>query len=184
MIEGESMNLRKILLTSLFLAITLILPFITGQILTIGNMLLPMHIPVILCGLICGWQHGFTIGFIAPILRGVMFGMPPLMPIGISMAFELSVYGMVSGYVFYILKEKMGYDMLSIYISLIVSMIAGRMMWGMVRYLIALLFGIPFSWHIFVTSAFITALPGIIVQLILIPVLMVSVKKDVFEIEM
>jgi len=114
------MNLRKVILSSLFLALALVLPFLTGQIPTIGRLLLPMHIPVLICGLVCGWQYGLTVGLIAPILRGIMFGMPPLMPVGITMAFELAVYGMVAGLAFKMLKEKYGFTPLSIYLSLLV----------------------------------------------------------------
>ncbi len=64
-------------------------------------MLLPMHIPVLLCGLICGWKYGILVGFILPLLRHTIFGMPILFPTGIAMAFELATYGFVIG--FYIL---------------------------------------------------------------------------------
>ncbi|MCH4888076.1 ECF transporter S component [Acidaminobacter sp. JC074] len=177
------MNLRKVILSSLFLALALVLPFLTGQIPTIGRLLLPMHIPVLICGLICGWQYGLTVGFIAPILRGLMFGMPPLMPVGISMAFELAVYGMVAGLAFKVFKEKYGFGSLTIYLSLMLSMLAGRVMWGSVRYILSQSFGIMFSWEMFLAGAFVTAIPGIILQLILIPVLVVSLKSEIMKLQ-
>lgn len=82
----------------MFVAIGVVLPFFTGQIPQIGNMLLPMHIPVLLCGLICGWQYGGMVGFILPLLRTMLFGMPVLYPTGIAMAFELAAYGLVIGF--------------------------------------------------------------------------------------
>jgi len=82
-------NILNLTLAAMFMAIGIVLPFFTGQIPQIGKMLLPMHIPVILCGLICGWQYGLVVGFILPFLRYVMFGMPLLFPTGIAMAFEL-----------------------------------------------------------------------------------------------
>ena len=99
----ENTALRKRILAALFLAIGLILPFITMQIPAVGKMLCPMHIPVLLCGYICGWPYGLLIGIITPLLRGVLFGMPAIFPNAFCMAFELATYGLVAG----ILSEKM-----------------------------------------------------------------------------
>ena len=88
--------IKKITLSAMFLAIGLVLPFLTGQIPEIGSMLLPMHIPVLLCGLICGWQYGGAVGLIVPLLRNLLFGMPP-MPGAVSMAFDLAAYGLIIG---------------------------------------------------------------------------------------
>ena len=88
---------KKLVLASLFLAIGLILPFFTGQIPAIGNMLLPMHIPVLICGFVCGWKYGFLVGGIMPILRSFLFGMPVIFPNAIAMAVELATYGACTG---------------------------------------------------------------------------------------
>ena len=88
---------RKLTLSAMFMALGIILPMVTGHIQQIGNMLLPMHIPVFLCGLICGWQYGLVVGALLPLMRSVLFGMPPLYPVAIAMTFELAVYGAVSG---------------------------------------------------------------------------------------
>ena len=93
----QSRGIKKLVLSAMFMAIGLILPFITGQIQQIGSMLLPMHIPVLFCGLVCGWQYGMMVGFILPLLRYLLFGMPPIFPIGVSMTFELAAYGAVIG---------------------------------------------------------------------------------------
>ena len=82
------------------MAIGLLLPFLTGQIQQIGNMLLPMHLPVFLCALICGWQYGVAVGFVLPLLRYLLFGMPPIFPVGVAMAFELATYALVAGLVY------------------------------------------------------------------------------------
>ena len=172
------MKLRSTIISALMLALALLLPFVTGQIPTIGNMLLPMHIPIIICGFICGWRYGGLIGFIAPILRGMLFGMPPLMPVGLAMAFELSAYGVVCGLMWILLKKKFGYSWISIYGSLISAILVGRVVWGIARLVIAQLFEMSFSWQIFLSGAFLTAIPGIIVQLVLIPILILSLKKE------
>jgi len=96
----------KLTLSGLFLALCLVLPLLTGQIPQIGSALSPMHIPVLLCGFVCGWPYGMAIGFIAPLLRGVIFGMPPIFPVGIAMAFELAAYGALAGLFYKILPKK------------------------------------------------------------------------------
>lgn len=154
------------------MAIGIILPFFTGQIQVIGNMLLPMHIPVMLCGLICGWKYGLAVGFIMPLLRSVLFSMPPMYPGAVAMAFELATYGFVIG----ILYERFYWHCIkALYKSLIASMVAGRIVWGIVM---AFLLGLnSFGIKIFYTQAFLNAIPGIIIQLIIIPVIMVALKK-------
>ena len=65
----KNSNVKNLALSAMFIAIGQVLPFFTGQIPQIGNMLLPMHIPVLLCGLICGWKYGALVGFTTPLLR-------------------------------------------------------------------------------------------------------------------
>ena len=105
-----------ITLTAMFFAIGLVLPFFTGQIKEIGSMLLPMHLPVMLCGLICSWRYGALLGAPLPIVRSLLFGMPAFYPNAITMAVECAVYGLVIGLVFDLLKRK---NIISVYISLI-----------------------------------------------------------------
>ena len=81
----------------MFLALGYVLPFFTGQIPAVGKMLLPMHIPVLLCGFVCGWQYGLMVGFIVPLFRSVLAGMPVMMPTAVGMAFELATYGVLCG---------------------------------------------------------------------------------------
>ena len=90
------MNSKKITLSAMFLAIGIILPFITMNIPVIGKMLLPMHIPVILAGFIIGPVYGALLGVLTPLVRSFMFGVPYFYPNAVSMAFELMVYGLVS----------------------------------------------------------------------------------------
>lgn len=90
-------NVHNLVLAAMFLALALVLPFLTGQIPQIGGMLLPMHLPVFLCGLICGWRYGAVVGFVAPLMRMALFGMPPLVA-AVAMAFELAAYGGIAGF--------------------------------------------------------------------------------------
>lgn len=180
--KKQSRGIRKLVLSAMFMAIGLVLPFITGQIQQIGNMLLPMHIPVLLCGLICGWQYGAIVGFILPLLRYALFGMPPIFPTGVSMTFELAAYGAVIGLMMQWLSRKNTTGngknyVLNLYLALIGAMLAGRIVWGLVRFILAQATMQPFSLEMFMAGAFLTAIPGIIVQLILIPGIMAALKR-------
>ena len=171
--NGNSLRVRRLTYAALYLAIALVLPFITGQIPEIGSMLCPMHIPALLCGFLCGWPWGMAVGFIAPLLRSVLFGMPALFPGAVAMAFELAVYGGMAGWLYRALPRKRGIT----YAVLILSMIAGRIVWGAARVILAGLSGSSFTWALFLAGAFTNAIPGIILQLILIPVLVIAMDR-------
>ncbi len=167
------LRVRKMVSSALYLALALVLPFLTGQIPEIGSMLCPMHLPALLCGFMCGWPWGLAVGLISPLLRSVIFGMPPMFPTAVSMAFEMAVYGAVSGLLYRLLPKKKGY----IYVSLIAAMVAGRLVWGAVRFLIAGLQNSTFSAAAFLAGAVTTAVPGIIVQIVLVPLLVMTMEK-------
>lgn len=171
-------QLLNIVFSAMFLALALVLPFLTGQIKEIGNMLLPMHIPVMLCGLICGWQYGLIVGAIAPIMRSFLFSMPVMYPTAISMAFELATYGFVIGLIF----SKSKWNCIkSLYRALIISMLAGRVVWGIAQTILLGLGDSGFTISMFISSAFLKAIPGIILQLVLIPATMLLLKKTHFR---
>lgn len=165
---------KMMALSAMFLAIGQVLPFVTGQIPQIGKMLSPMHYPILLCGFFCGWRYGALIGFICPLLRSVLFGMPVMFPSAVGMAFELMAYGFFSG----LLSEKLGTDSLvKIYIILIVSMILGRIVWGIAQVVLLGLSGSSFTFAAFIAGALTNAIPGIILQLLIIPFLVRTFKK-------
>ena len=119
--------LKNLVLSAMFLAIGIVLPFFTGQIPQIGKMLLPMHLPVFLCGLICGWQYGLAVGLILPVMRSSIFFMPAMFPTAIAMSFELAAYGAVAGFLY---KRSKWQCIIALYRSLIIAMLAGRLVWG------------------------------------------------------
>ena len=166
--------IKDLVLSAMFLAIGFTLPFLTGQIQQIGNMLLPMHIPVFLCGLICGWKYGLCVGAIMPIARSLLFGMPALYPSAIAMAFELATYGAVIGLLFFSAKWQC---IRSLYRCLILSMLAGRAVWGVAQVFLLGLGENGFTFMAFLSGAFLSALPGIILQLILIPSIMLALDR-------
>ncbi|MBQ3140656.1 MAG: ECF transporter S component [Clostridia bacterium] len=168
-----NMHIRRLIYSAMFLAIALLLPFLTGQIPQIGKALCPMHIPVLLCGFVCGWPWGLAVGLIAPVLRSLIFTMPVMMPDAVVMAFELAVYGAVSGLLYRRLPRANG----SLYLSLLGAMIAGRLVWGAARYFVAGLQHTSFDLAAFWAGAVATALPGIVLQLVLIPPLVWVLRR-------
>lgn len=164
----------KLTLSAMFMAVGLVLPFFTGQIPQIGNMLLPMHIPVILCGLIWGWQYGLAVGFVLPFLRYFLFGMPVVFPTGTAMAFELATYGLVAGLLY---SRSRWQCVIALYRSLIPAMLAGRVVWGIAQVTLLGIGGNSFTWQMFLAGAFLNAVPGIVLQLILIPAVMVALNR-------
>ena len=172
--KNTKQTTRNFVLAAMFMALGLVLPFLTGQIQQIGNMLLPMHLPVLVCGLICGWQYGAVVGFVLPLLRFVLFGMPPIYPMGVSMAFELATYGFLVGWLY---SHSRWQCIISLYRFLLAAMVGGRLVWGAVRVLLSGVAGQAFTWEMFLSGALLTAIPGIILQLTLIPALMLALDR-------
>lgn len=164
---------RNMTLSAMFIALALVLPFFTGQIPQIGSMLLPMHFPVFLTGLICGWQYGLTVGAIVPLLRHLMFGMPPMLT-AIAMAFELATYGLVAGYIYTRAKKQ---TVTTIYTSLLSAMVIGRIVWGIIQIIILNFTGSAFTVQMFMAGALLNAIPGIIAQLVIVPIIMIALDK-------
>lgn len=166
-------KLIKMILAALFLALAYVMPFLTGQIPEIGSMLCPMHIPVLLCGFICGWQWGLVVGFVAPIFRSLILTMPPLFPTAVCMAFELAAYGALAG----ILYKKFPRKKLCIYVSLLISMLVGRLVWGIAMFVCFGIKGGSFTLTAFLAGAFTNAVPGITVQILLIPIIVMLLEN-------
>ena len=160
-------KLLKMILAALFLALAYVMPFLTGQIPEIGSMLCPMHIPVLLCGFICGPVWGGIVGLIAPLFRSLLTGgFPPMFPTAVCMAFELAAYGAAAGLMHQLLPRRKPY----IYCSLIIAMIVGRLVWGAAMFLCVGVGG-GFTLAAFFAGAITNAIPGILLQIVLIPVL-------------
>ena len=166
-------NVFHLTISAICLALCMVLPFVTGQIPQIGSMLSPMHIPVLLCGFVCGPAWAAVVGAFAPIMRFALFGMPPLFPTGAAMCFELLTYGVVSGALYRVLPGKKR----SIYASLIASMLAGRVVWGAVMAVLMGASGGEFTFAAFAAGAFVNAVPGIVLHIVLIPVMVFALER-------
>ncbi len=150
------------------------MPFFTGQIPSIGKMLLPMHIPVLLCGLICGPEYGLIVGFVLPLVRSLWLGMPGLYPTAVAMAFEMAAYGFVAG----LLYSRSKYRCIwALYKALIPAMLIGRIVWGAVSAVLIGFSGSSFTFKAFIAGAILNCIPGIILQLILVPLVMIMLKR-------
>ena len=172
--KSLDIRIKRLCLAGIFLALGVLLPFFTGQIPRRGSLLQPMHLPVFLCGLLCGWQYGLAVGGILPLLRFALFGMPKIFPTGIAMSFELAAYGLIAG-ALYAREKKLG--MAALYRSLICAMVGGRVIWGSVQALLSGIAGAAFTWKMFLSGAIVTAIPGIVLQLALIPVIVTAFER-------
>lgn len=170
--RNQNQSIRNLVLAALMLALAYILPNFTGNIPQIGSMLLPMHLPTILCGFLCGGPWGAAVGFIAPLMRSLILTMPPMYPTAVAMAFEMAAYGLVSG----LLYRRLPKNLVGIYTALIGAMVCGRVVWGIVTALL-LLNGEGFTLAAFIAGAFTNAIPGIILQLVAIPVVVLALQK-------
>lgn len=170
----RSSSLPRIMATaSMMLAIAYILPFFTGNIPQIGSMLLPMHLPVLMCGFLCGAPWGGAVGLLAPLMRSFIVGTPVFFPSAAAMALELATYGLVSGFLY----RRLPKNLVGIFISLLGAMVCGRVVWGIARAVMTLAGNSTFSVAAFVAGSVTTAIPGILLQLVAIPVLVLSLQK-------
>ena len=168
-----SNRLQKLVLSALFLALAYVMPFLTGQVPEIGSKLCPLHIPVLLCGFVCGPIWGAVVGFVAPLFRALTLGVPVLFPKAVCMAFELAAYGAVTGLMHRLLPRKRVF----IYPSLLTAMVVGRLIWGAAMYVCMGIKGGAFTLAAFVAGAFTNAIPGILIQIVLVPVLVMLLEK-------
>lgn len=166
-------SIRNLVTAAMLLAVGYVLPFFTGNIPQIGSMLCPLHLPVLLCGFLCGWPWGLAVGVLAPLLRSLIFSMPPLFPTATAMAFELAAYGALSGLLYAKLPKKALY----VYVTLILSMLGGRIVWGLVMFALMGFSTTAFPFSAFIAGAFTKSIPGLILHIVLIPVIVLALRK-------
>ena len=164
-------NIKRLTLSALCVALCVVLPMAFHVIPNAGSVMLPMHIPVLLCGLVCGWQYGLLCGILGPLVSSVLTGMPPaaILP---GMMVECGMYGCVGGLMMERIRTGSLYR--DLYICLPVAMLAGRVISGIVK---ALILTPGLSFTAWATASFVTALPGISVQLIMLPTLVVALNR-------
>ncbi len=164
-------NVKKLVFAAACAALCLVLPMAFHAIPNAGQVILPMHIPVLLCGLVCGWPYGGVCGLVGPLLSSVITGMPPaaMLP---SMMVECCAYGFVSGL---LMKHvRTGKAVTDLYISLVSAMIAGRVVAGFAKAWIFTPGISPFAW---VTTSLVSGIPGIVIQLVLMPLVVTALTR-------
>ncbi len=164
-------KVKKLVFSALCAALCVVLPMAFHVIPDAGTIFLPMHIPVLLCGMLCGWPYGLSCGLLGPLLSSLITKMPPVAVLP-GMMVECAVYGAVSGLLMQLLSRKK--LTVRLYGSLIPAMLAGRIFSGIAK---ALIFSPGLGFSAWVTASFVTALPGIITQLILLPILLLALSK-------
>ena len=162
---------KRLTASAICLALCVVLPVLFHAVPNAGNIFLPMHIPVLICGLMCGTVYGAVCGIMGPLLSSLITGMPPL-SIAPSMMVECAVYGLVCGLMMKYVKT--GKNLLDLYLSLVTSMLIGRVVAGFAKALIFTPGVSPFAW---VGASIITGIPGIAIQLVLIPLLITALTK-------
>ena len=167
---------KTLVLSALFLAIGVVLPSLTGSIKEIGDSLLPMHLVIMLCGVVCGYRYAPIVGISMPFLRSLLFSMPPLYPNAVWMALELATYGFVIGFM-YSLKKK--YSRGYLLLCLVCSMIAGRIVWGISKAVLLGMADKPFGIKAFLVGGFVDAVPGLIIQFVLVPLTVELIERRV-----
>lgn len=165
-------EVKKAIITAVCMALCVVLPLAFHAVPNAGSIYLPMHIPVLLCGLICGWGYGLACGVVGPLLSSLFTGMPPAAVLP-AMVIELAVYGVIAGLGMLLIRTKK--VTADLYISLVLAMLTGRIVAGATR---ALIFAVgETTMATWATSYFITSLPGIVIQLILIPAIVIALER-------
>ena len=166
-------QIRRLTLTAMFIALGYLLPFLTGQIPQFGAMLSPMHIPALLCGFVCGWQYGLVAGAIMPLLRSATLGMPYIFPNAVAMAFDLAAYGCAAGLLYRALPKHIAF----VYVTLVLSMLIGRAVWGLASAVLMMGTENVFTTQAFLAGAFVNAWPGILLHILVIPPVVLGLRR-------
>ena len=181
--NGKNKNLNRMVISGALLALGLVLPFLTGQIPTIGQAISPLHIPALICGLTCGWQWGLGLGLVLPILRSFIFGMPPFPTVALPMAFELAAYGALTGllYPLFLKLFKKDNHLPALLTALVIAMIGGRIVGGAAKAAL-LAFGVigsksPYTFAAFFASYFTSTAIGAVIHIVLVPAVVLALEK-------
>ncbi len=162
---------KKLVFTAVCAALCLVLPMAFHAVPNAGQIFLPMHIPVLLCGLICGWPFGFVCGLLGPAISSLVTSMPPMTMLP-SMMVECGVYGLVSGLMMKLVRTKNSYA--DLYISMVTAMLMGRVVSGLANAFIFTTGAAPFAW---VTTSLVTGIPGIAIQLAVMPAVVFALGR-------
>ncbi|MCD4711656.1 MAG: ECF transporter S component [Clostridiales bacterium] len=169
---------HSLILSGVFIALGLVLPIAFHMFGGAGPIFLPMHIPVLIGGFFLSPMLALSVGVLTPMLSGIITGMPPIFPMMPIMMLELGIYGLTIS----VVKNNVTKNP---YIALLASMILGRVAAGFMVFVLSTFFAAKLpSAIIFITTSVTTGIPGIIIQLIIIPIVVIALNKSnlaVFE---
>ncbi|MBR2617068.1 MAG: DUF1893 domain-containing protein [Clostridia bacterium] len=168
----EKNSVKNLIRAGLFMAMGFVLPLLTGQLPVVGQMLLPMHIPVFFCAFFCGPLYALALGVTLPLLRSLIFGVPVLYPVAIAVALEMAIYGGVTGCIYAKIKQK---NLRAVYFSMLPAMLLGRIGRYLSQAALMELQGSALVLQAFFTGVIVYSIPGIVLQLLLLPTVTVSV---------
>lgn len=180
---SSSKKIYSLTITAVLLAVGLVLPFLTGQIQAISRVISPLHIPVLICGLCCGWKWGLGLGIVLPLLRSLLFGMPPFPSSALPMAFELAAYGLFAGLLYkaFLKKNRSGNHLALMLAALVIAMILGRFVGGAAKalFISAGIIGskTPFTFAAFFSSYFVSTAVGALIHIIIVPVIVLALER-------
>jgi len=159
---------RNIALTSFFLALGIVLPMVFHQFALAGRIFLPMHIPVFLAGIFVGPLSGIVVGALSPVISFFLMGMPPPYAVPL-MAMELPIYGLSIGLLCRVRR-------IPLVLALVLSMILGRIGFALGLLILGQFVSLPYGLSAFLKVSFVTGLPGIVLQIVLIPAIVKGVS--------
>lgn len=176
---NKQSTLYRLLISAVLLALGMVLPLLTGQIPAIGQAISPLHIPALICGLTCGPVWGAAMSFMLPLLRSVVFGMPPLVAVAMPMAFELAAYGAVSGVLYGIFRRtwKEKNHLVPMLAALVLAMLAGRLVGGAAKAIVMGLTGGSFGFQMFIASYFTSTAIGAVIHIVLVPAVVTALER-------
>ena len=157
------MNTKKLTRSGLLIALGIIIPYFFHIFGISGRIFLPMHFPPLLGGFLVGPLYGAIIGAVLPVLNSMISGIPQ-MPTMAFMVVELAVFGLVAG---------MLYRKFNLFISLIISMLVGRIIY-FILFALFIEFTNPL---VYIFSGIASSLPGVIGQLLLIPAIVTVLES-------
>ncbi len=164
---------RHLTISALLLALAFVLPFLTGQVPQIGSMLSPMHIPAILAGFLLPFPWAAGVAFVMPLLRSLIFTIPPMLPMALTMAFELLTYALLVA----LIAPKHAKNWAGILLTMLIAMVGGRIVYAIANFFILNAMGMPFSLPTVFKALTIGGLPGIILHLVIIPPIVLALRR-------
>lgn len=171
-------GIYKMVVTALLLAVGLVLPLLLGQVEVLGQAISPLHIPVLLCGLTCGWGWAAVLGAVLPILRSLIFTMPP-MPVAIPMAFEMAAYGALTGLMYPLMRRllKKNSHLPAMLVSMLIAMVLGRFVGGAAKACVMGFQGNGYTLQAFIAAYFTGTAVGAVIHLIVVPAVALALEK-------